>query len=350
MGKPLSSRSKSILELIVRDYIKTAEPVGSEALVKRHRLALSSATVRKVMAELEEMGLLAQPHTSAGRTPTEEGLKTYVGDILAVGRLSAAMRAMIDRQLAGHPPRTGAVLSLCSRVLSNITRHMGVVAAPAVEKLALKQLYFVRLGFRESLAIVAGENGLVRNKVVATAEDHSQDELNQVNSYLAEFCPGLTLDEIRNKILAGMGAEKQAFDALYLRALELAGGAASADEDSGAPDGGQPIYLEGRGNLLDYPEFAETEAMRALFNAFEDKRKILDLLNEVADSGQVRIVIGSEAAAALSGLALVASPYNRGDRSVGALGVIGPQRLNYSEIIPVVDYAARALSDILESE
>ena len=346
--KSLSPRLKQILELVVRDYIRTAEPVGSESLVKHHQLRLSSATVRKVMAELEEMGLLAQPHTSAGRTPTEKGLKTYVGEILAVGRLSDEMRAMIDRQLAGGQPKAETVLSLCSKVLSNITRHMGVVAAPAMERLPLKQLYFVKLGLKEALAIMVGENGLMRNKVLTTSEDYSQDELNQVNSYLAETCANLTLDEVRLKILDSMGAEKKAFDALFARALELAEASVEPEPDH---DAEQPIYLEGRGNLLEYPEFAEAEAMRALFTAFEDKRRILSLLNEVADSGQVRIVIGREAAeAALSGLALVASPYTRGDRSMGALGIIGPQRLNYSEVVPVVDYAARLVSELLEGE
>lgn len=348
MNKTLSPRLKSILELVLRDYIKTAEPVGSEALVKRHGLDMSSATVRKVLAELEALGLLAQLHSSAGRTPTEEGLQTYVHDILAVGRLSDETRAMIDRQLAGGQPRAEALLSLCSKVLSNITRHMGVVAAPTMERLILKQLYFVRLGVGEVLLILAGENGLMRNKVLHTAEDHSQDDLNQVNRYLAEICPGLTIEEVRSKILADMGAEKDAFDRLYSRALELAQASFAVEADQDNP---QPIYLEGRGNLLEYPEFAETEAMRALFTAFEDKRRILHLLNEVADGGQVRIVLGPEAAAAaLSGLALVASPYTRGDRTVGALGIIGTQRLDYSEVVPVVDYAARLVSEILENE
>ncbi|MDR1046115.1 MAG: heat-inducible transcriptional repressor HrcA [Candidatus Adiutrix sp.] len=349
MTLPLSPRAKTILELVVRDYIQTAEPVGSGALVKRHRLNLSSATVRKVMSELEEKGLLAQPHTSAGRTPTEEGLKTYVGEILAVGRLSDEMRALIDRQLRGAQPRAEAVLSLCSKVLSNITRHMGVVAAPALERLPLKQLYFVCLGQKETLAVMVGENGLLRNKVLTTETDHSQDELNQVNSFLAEIGPGLTLGEIRAKIVRGLGEAKKAFDVLYLRALELARASAEAEDEDSSPD--RVIYLEGRGNLLKNPEFAEIEALQALFTAFEDKRRILDLLNKVADSGQVRVVLGSEAAAAaLSGLALVASPYTRGDRRVGALGVIGPQRLNYSEIVPVVDYTARALSGLLAAE
>jgi heat-inducible transcriptional repressor len=349
MKQPLSSRARTILELVVRDYIQTAEPVGSEALVKRHRLALSSASVRKVLAELEDLGLLAQPHTSAGRAPTEEGLKTYVGEILAVGRLSDEMRALIDRQLAGGQPKAEAVLSLCSKVLSNITRHMGVAAAPALERLPLKQLYFIRLGVKEALAILVSENGMMRNKVLATSEDYSQDLLNQVNRYLADVCAGLSLDEVRLKILEDMGAEKKAFDALYRRALELAL-ASGRPQDDGS-DGDRTIYVEGRGNLLAQPEFAEIEAMRALFTAFEDKRRILDLLNEVTDSGQMRIVIGREAAAAaLSGLVLVASPYTRGDRTVGALGIIGPQRLNYSAVVPVVDYAARVVSEILENE
>lgn len=348
MNKPLSQRARGILELVVRDYISTAEPVGSEALVRRHGLNLSSATVRKAMAELESLGLLTHIHTSAGRTPTEEGLKTYVNDILAVGRLSDEMRAHIDRQLAGGQPKVEALLSLCSRVLSNITRHVGVVAAPLLERLALKQLYFLRLGEREVLAIMAGDNGLVRNKLIAASEDFSQDELNQVNRYLAEMCSNMTLEEIRNQILKSMGDEKRAFDSLYARALELA---QASGEPEGQETADQPIYLDGQGNLLEYPEFNEAEAMRSLFAAFEDKRRILGLLDKVADSGQVRIVIGSEAAAAaLSGLALVASPYSRGDRTVGALGIIGPQRLDYSRIVPVVDYAARVVSGMLEND
>lgn len=349
MNKPLSARARVILELVVRDYIKTAEPVGSEGLVKRHSLNLSSATVRKVLAELEDQGLLAQPHTSAGRTPTEKGLKTYVNELLAVNRLSDEMRLMIDHQLAGGQPRAETVFSLCSKMLSNITRHMGVVAAPIIKLMPLKQLYFVRLGIKESLAVMVGENGLVRNKVVATSDNYSQNELNQVNSYLADVCANLTIDEVRLRILESMEREKMAFDALYSRALDLAS-ASGADED-GRPAAEEPIYLEGRGNLLEYPEFSETEAMKALFTAFEDKRRIMNLLNEVAESGQVRIVIGREAAAAaLEGLALVASPYTTGERTVGALGIIGPQRLNYSEIVPVVNYAARVISEILESE
>lgn len=336
------------MELVVRDYIKNAEPVGSEALVRRHSLNLSSASVRKAMAELEALGLLTHIHTSAGRTPTEEGLKTYVNDILAVGRLSDEMRAHIDRQLAGGQPKVDTLLSLCSRVLSNITRHVGVVAAPLVERLTLRQLYFLRLGEGEVLAIMVSDNGLVKNKLIAASENFSQDELNQVNSYLAELCSNLTLVEIRERILKSMGDEKRAFASLYARALELA-------QASGEPDGQetaqQPIYLDGQGNLLDYPEFNEAEAMRTLFAAFEDKRRILSLLDKIAGAGRARIVIGSEAAAAsLSGLALVASPYSLGDRTMGALGIIGPQRLDYSKIVPVVDYAAKVVSGMLEND
>jgi heat-inducible transcriptional repressor len=346
MKRTLSPRLRTILELVVRDYIKTAEPVASEALVKRHGLSLSSATVRKVLSQLEGMGLLAQPHASSGRTPTEAGLRTYVRELLAVGRLSDINRALIDRELAGGQPQAEAVCALCSKVLSNVTRHMGVVSGPALELEPLKSLYFVRLGLGEVLAVMVGTGGLMRNKVLTDQEDLSQDELNQVNRYLAEETPGRTLDEIRLKIFQAMGDEKKAFDRLYERAFRLA--QASAGPENGRAD--RDLFMEGRRNLLEYPEFSETEAMRALFTAFEDKRRLMNLLNEVAQAGQMRIVLGREAAAAaLSGLALVASPYTRGDRTVGALGIIGPQRLDYSEVVPVVDYAARVVSGILEN-
>ena len=258
------------------------------------------------------------------------------------------MRVAVDGQRAGGQPKAEAVVAVCSKGLSTITRHVGVVAGRLVERMTLKQLYFRRLGPREVLAIMVGDSGLVRNKVIAASEDFNQDELNQVNTYLDEMCFNLTLEEIRQRILKSMGEEKRAFDSLYARALELAE-ASSEPEPADAAE--QPIYVDGQGNLLEYPEFNEAEAMRSLFSAFEDKRRILSLLDKVADSGQVRIVIGSEAAAAaLSGLALVASPYSRGDRAVGALGIIGPQRLDYSRIVPVVDYAARVISGILEND
>jgi heat-inducible transcriptional repressor len=344
MKKTLSPRLRAILELVVRDYIKTAEPVASESLVKRHGLNLSSATVRKVLSQLEEMGLLAQPHASSGRTPTEAGLLTYVREILAVGQVSEANRALIDRELAGCRSQAEAVCALCSKVLSDITRHMGVVSGPSLELEPLKNLYFVRLAPGEILAVMVGTGGLMRNKVLAGQENLSQDDLDQVNRYLAEETPGLTLDEIRLKIISAMRDEKRAFDRLYARAFRLA--RASAGDGRAERD----LFMEGRQNLLEYPEFSETEALRALFTAFEDKRRLMNLLNEVAQAGQVRIVLGREAeAAALSGLALVASPYTRGDRTLGALGIIGPQRLDYSEVVPVVDYAARVVSGILEN-
>ena len=286
MKRALSPRLKMVLELVVRDYIKTAEPVASESLVKRHALNLSSATVRKVLSQLEEMGLLVQTHASSGRIPTEEGLRTYVRELLAVGRLSEANRALIDRELAGGRPE--AVCALCSKVLSSITRHMGVVAGPSLDLEPLKNLYFVRLGPGEILAVMAGAGGLMRNRILTGQEDLSQDDLDQVNRYLAEETPGLTLDEIRLKIVQAMGDEKRAFDRLYERAFRLA--LASAENEDGRAD--RDLFMEGRRNLLEYPEFSETAAMRALFTAFEDKRRLMSLLNEVAKTGQVRIVLG----------------------------------------------------------
>ncbi|MGL4208084.1 MAG: heat-inducible transcriptional repressor HrcA, partial [Candidatus Adiutrix sp.] len=306
MKNNLPPRLRDILDLVVHDYIKTAEPVASDALVSRHKLPMSSATVRKVLADLEGRGLLTQAHTSAGRTPTEEGLKTYVDEILSIKSLSGDMRAIIDREMGEGQNGGLSVLSVCSKVLSNITRHMGVAIAPFLERLPLKQVYFVRLGFGEILAIMSGENGLMPNKVLSVPEDYTQDELNQVNSYLADIAKGLTLSELREKILKAMGDEKKAFDALYLRALNLSSSILALGDPKTHE---RSIYMEGQGNLLDSPEFAEAEAMKSLFKAFEDKRRIMDLLSEVADSGQVRIVIGQKALdLALGGLALVASP------------------------------------------
>ena len=344
----LSPRLKQILGLVVRDYINTAEPVASESLVHRHGLNLSSATVRKVMAELEEMGLLAQPHTSAGRSPTEDGLRVYVDEILEVGRLSEDMRRLINRTLADEKGETGAVLSLCSKLLSDITHNMGVVVAPILGQLTLKQLHFVRLGPGEVLSILVAESGLMQNRVLYVQGDLSQNDLNQVNNYLASLGGRATLREIRALILSDMSREKDEFESLYNRALELSSKALLAEKNQ---DEGRSIYMEGQTNLFEYPEFTDSYTLKALFKAFEDKRRLVELLDEVAQDGKLRIVIGPEAQkAALDGLALVASPYKDGDRNLGALGIIGPQRLDYAKIVPMVNYAAKVVGKLIQAK
>ncbi|MDR1546225.1 MAG: heat-inducible transcriptional repressor HrcA [Deltaproteobacteria bacterium] len=340
-----NQRQKAIFEAVVRDFIRTGEPVPSKNLADRYALNLSSASVRKVMAELEALGLLSQAHASAGRAPTEQGFKVYVDQILRVEGLPPQLRANIDRELAnlGAEP----IFTLLSRLLSELTSHVGLVMAPFSTQLRLKRLYFVRLGVRQALAVLAGENGLIRHRVLKPAEDFSQDELNEVNVLLEELAVPFTLAGMKAKLLEDMGQERLEYEKIFRRVLTLAEEAQAADE-AGVPE--EDIYLDdqGRGRLLEHPDFRDVEAMRALFRAFENKRRLVELLNEITGGGRVRVVIGPSGEDA-DGLALVASPYSDGLRGAGALGVLGPRRLNYAEIVPVVDYAARVVSGLMSS-
>ena len=339
-----SQRQKEIFDAVVRDYIRTGEPVGSKTLADKYGLRLSPASIRKVLAELETLGLVRQAHASAGRAPTEAGLKLYVDDILARDALVIpGARAAIDKALASQEGDEVNIFSLLTRLLSELTNHMGLVMAPSRDKLWLKRIWFVRLAPSKVLAVLVTENGIIQNRLLSPPIDYSQDDLNEVNSCLEDVPSPYTLETIKTRLITAMGHEKVRFDELHQRVLALAERAQSAlDAEAGDSD----IYMDdqSRARLADHPDFKDVEAMRALFRAFENKRRLVELLNEVTDGGRVQVVF--DPAGAEGGLALVASPYNGGLHGSGALGVLGPRRLNYAEIVPVVDYAARVVSGL----
>jgi heat-inducible transcriptional repressor len=342
-----NQRQKEIFEAVIRDYVRTGEPVGSKTLAERHGLGLSSASIRKVLSELETLGYLCQAHTSAGRTPTGQGLRAYVDQILNVDGLPAGTRASIDRALFSSEGDEGSIFSLLTRLLTELTNQMGLVMAPGHDRLRFRRIYFVRLAVRKVLAVLVTENGVIQNRLLAPAQDYTQDELNEVNVCLEDIAAPFTLDEIKSKLIVAMGVEKNRFEELYLRTVTLAGEAIKVAADSVGSD----IFMddEGRGRLLDHPDFQDVETMRSLFKAFENKRRLIELLNEVTDGGRVRVVFEPSGDRS-DGLALVASPYDGGPNGAGALGVLGPRRLNYAEIVPVVDYAARVVSSLLAAK
>ncbi|MDR3135062.1 MAG: heat-inducible transcriptional repressor HrcA [Deltaproteobacteria bacterium] len=346
MSQFQNQRQQEIFEAVVRDYIRTGQPVGSKNLSDRYAINLSPASVRKVMAELEGLGLLSQAHSSAGREPTEQGFKAYVDHILRLDSLHPGVREAIDLALSSPEGENGSLFSFLTRLLTELTSHVGLIISPRDERLWLKRVYFVRLSQTQILSVLVSESGVIQNMVLAHANDYSQDDLNQVNVYLEEFKPPFTLGEIRAKILEAMGQEKSQFEEIFKRVLALASQAQKAVETPPGDSGDFYMDEEGRVRLLEHPDFKDVEAMKALFRAFENKRRLIELLNEVTGHNRVRVVIGPSGQEA-DGLALVASPYYGGQRGSGALGILGPRRLNYSEIVPVVDYAAQAVSSLL---
>jgi len=340
MNLDLSPRSRQILEAIVEDYIATAEPVGSSAVTRRHDLTLSPATVRNVMANLEELGLLASPHTSAGRIPTEKAYRLYVDSLVALRQVSREEK----RQIIGHCRQAGTglsgVLKATSRTLSQLSNYMGIVVAPSFTADVFRHIEFIRLGHRKILAILVSCKGAIQNRLIETEDDPAPEELVRIGNYLNEMMQGLTITQVRERILAEMNNEKAQYDQLFSRALQLSKQAVALEGDE--------IFVEGQARILDQPEFSDAGRMKEIYQAFEQKGQLVQLLSRCMNADGVQIYIGSETSLSSSaGVSLITSRFVTSSNTVGMLGVIGPTRMGYSSVIPIVDFTARMVSRLL---
>lgn len=340
---PLSQRSRKILEAIVEDYIATAEPVGSSAVAKRHAMSLSSATVRNVMASLEELGLLTSPHTSAGRVPTEKGFRFYVDSLVSLRPISQQEKKEILRRYRESGGNLTDVLRETSRTLSSLSNYTGLVVAPRFTSCLFRQIEFVKLGAHKLLAILVSCNGAVQNRIIETEQEFSSSELVTMGNYLNSILEGLTIDQVRQKILAEMQSEKNRYDQLLNRALTLS--------QQALPDAGQDVFIAGQSRIFDQPEFADLGRMREIFEAFEEKGRLVELLGRCMQADGVQIFIGAETPLKeMAGMSLITSTYLTGNDTIGLLGVVGPTRMGYSSVIPIVDYTARLVSRLLTSD
>jgi heat-inducible transcriptional repressor len=340
MDAELSVRSRQILEAIVEDYIATAEPVGSSAVARRHALTLSSATVRNVMANLEEMGLLTSPHTSAGRIPTEKAYRLYVDSLVGLRQISREEKKRIIRRCRQSGAGLPEILKETSRALSSLSNYMGIVVAPSFTSDIFRQIEFIRIGTHKVLAILVSTNGLVQNRLVETSDDIPENDLLAMSNYLNELMQGLTISQARERILSEMKIEKVQYDSMMSRALRISEQAVTV--------GGEEIFVEGQSRILDQPEFSDAAGMKEIFRAFEQKGQILKLLNRCMNADGVQIYIGSETPVSqTAGMSLVTSRFTTSNNTIGLLGVIGPTRMGYSSVIPIVDYTARLVSRLL---
>ena len=343
MHDNLTERSKQILEAIIEDYIATAEPIGSRTVTRRHELALSPATVRNVMADLEEMGFLCSPHTSAGRVPTEKAYRLYVDSLVGVRQVAQEEREEIRRHCRLTGKDIGEVLKETSRMLSSISHYLGIVVAPRFTADTFRHMEFVKLSARRLLVILVSQNGTVQNRIIEADEEFSPADLIRMSNYLNELLSGLTIDQVRSRLVEEMESEKVRYDALLATAIRLS--------QQGLPESGTEVFLEGQANFLDQPEFADVGRMREIFRAFEEKSQLVSLLDRCLDATGVNIFIGSESRLSqMAGMSLITSTYMTGRNTLGVLGVIGPTRMGYAKVIPIVDYTARMISRILEGE
>jgi len=347
----LNERSKQILRQVIDAYVESGEPVGSRTLSRRALHNLSPATIRNVMADLEDAGLLYAPHTSAGRLPTDLGLRFYVDGLLETGELDEDERQSIDRQCTGAGHSVEALLGEASGVLSGLSRYAGLVLSPKTDR-PFKQVEFLQLNPGRVLAVMVTDTGMVENRVIEVPPSIGGSTLVEAANYLTARLAGRSLDEARLEIEREMIEQRSELDALAQNVVRA--GLATWSVDNARDEG--VLIVRGQANLLDdVTTLADLERIRALFEALETKKTLIRLIDLVQEADGVRIFIGAENELfGLSGCSMVVAPYVAGEdaardhaRMVGAIGVIGPTRMNYARIIPMVDYTARVVSRLL---
>jgi len=345
-SRPLEERNREILKLIIRSYVTSGEPVGSRTLAKSMDWRFSPATIRNVMADLEDEGYLAQPHTSAGRIPSEKGYRFYVDHLADSGRLSRSDERYVSRMLA-ESDSPEDVMSRASVVLSTISKNVGIVIAPPMGTTVLKHIEFLDLSDGKILVIFVSTSGVVQRKLIRVGERYTQEELDKAGRYLVEKFSGKTLTEIRNELLRMMQAERSLYDRM-LSLLQTWG------ETLSQPESAEGIYLQGATNIINQPEFADVERMRTLFLMFEEKGRLVKILNECIASSPppegVRIVIGSELGVPdMRDFTLITASYASMDHTTGFLGIIGPTRMEYERGISIVEYLGRLVGEMINA-
>jgi heat-inducible transcriptional repressor len=343
----INQRARKILNAIVHEYLATGDAVGSRTVTRRHGIDLSPATVRNVMSDLEEAGLLVQPHTSAGRVPTAEGLRFFVDSLLKVRSLSQKEKEELELRYTLPTADLDLVLRDAGRVLSELSAHMVVLVTPRPNADTLEHVEFMRLRDLQLLAVMVTKSGQVQNKIVVVSEPIATEELERINNYLNHTLGGLTLDGVAARVREELSHERTQYQALEKRALELSAQA--------LPVGGSAaeVIIEGQAHLLESvgAEPADLEKMKALFRALEEKRHLVDLLEQTSQAPGIRVFIGAETQIdELKDFTVVATSYgptNDDARPLGTLGVIGPMRMNYSKVINLVDFTAQLVSGVI---
>lgn len=336
MPLDLKDRSQQVLLAIVGSYIKNALPVGSRTVTKNFEFGLSAATIRNIMADLEEMGYLLQPHTSAGRVPTERGYRFYVDFLVSGDSLNWQEHVMLEeKHLFPKREDIRELFQETSQLLSFLTHYTGVVQAPNLRNGIFKLIEFIRLREGHYLVILVMEDGSIKNRTLEIDEDVKQEELTRFGELSNTSLSGRDLHEIGSRLLQEMEKEERPFYTRLLQAaLELAQKAMKVNPES-------ELYFGGTSNIINLPDFADLEKMRTLLTAIEEKAYFLDILNKCVESDGVQVFIGSEnGSQTMENCSFVITTYKQGDQSIGTLGVLGPTRMEYERVIPIVEHTA----------
>jgi heat-inducible transcriptional repressor len=333
----LSRRAQKILHAVVTEYLHGGDAVGSRTVTRRHDLGLSPATVRNVMADLEELGLLEQRHSSAGRVPTASGLRFFIDSLLKVRGLSAREKEEIRDRVAAPTP--DEVVQRASRLLSDLTQHASVIITPDPEHQRLGQIEFVPLRDGKLIAVLVTTDGQIENRLIM--DDVDPRTLDRIHNYLNELLRGMTLDEVRERVIRELGEDKNRYDTAVATALRLGHALFVA-----RPERAAGVVVSGQANLLD-DELAKDRA-RELLRTLEDKETLIRLLDRTRTAEGLQVFLGAETAlAALASSSVIAVSYGPEERPIGALAVIGPMRMNYGKVMSVVDVTADTVSQLL---
>lgn len=344
----LDARARRVLSAVVRDYVEGGEPVGSKVIARRPELEASAATVRAVMADLEALGYLEKPHTSAGRVPTSLGYRYYVDALLHRKPPRPEEKQLIEQRTQDAGRQMDGLLAEASRLLHSLTRHAGVVAAPRAQGDRLQRIEFVALREGRVLAVLITRSGAVQNRLLAPApgqEPLTPAQLVEGANWLNAILGDLTLQEARARLSAELARDRALLEEVRERTLAL--GVLAVDQAAG----GSPlplIMIEGQGSLLEEPLLVQDlEKMRALFRTLDEKERVLSVLDRALAAQELTIFIGAESGLSGAEISIVAAPYRFAGELLGTLGVIGPSRMDYARVIPLVEFTARTLGIVL---
>jgi heat-inducible transcriptional repressor len=341
----LSERAQILLKALIENYIRDGQPVGSRTLSRDSGLALSSATIRNVMADLEELGFVASPHTSAGRIPTDKGYRFFVDTLMKLKPLRQEQIEEIERRLGVESPTGRSLVQTVSQMLSSVTHMAGLVTLPNPNYVALSQIEFVGLSENRALAIMVMDNREVQNRVVQLDRYHSPEELRRASNYLNEAFSGRSLPDVRAELLRQLHETRQHMNQLMLDAIQVA-----QKVFDGKTEERVEYVIAGETNLMGFAELSNVDRLRRLFEAFNEKRDILQLLDSCLRADGIQIFIGQESGyRILDDISLVTAPYLLGNKVVGVLGIIGPTRMAYERVIPIVDMTAKLLGSALNA-
>lgn len=341
---PLADREREVLTTIIEAYIASAAPVGSRAVSRLSSLGLSAASIRNIMADLTDTGYLEQPHTSAGRVPTAKAFRLYLDQVMRLSPLGEVQKRRIIDNLTLAGLELDDVLRQASRLLSGLSLQVSMVIAPNPAGARFKRIDFSLLNPGLVMVLLVLQGGLVRKRVIETPPDVTADDLITCSNYLNHLFTDRTLAEVRASIVREMEEARRSLNALCLRALTMA---RSAFEHERAP--ASEVIVDGTPNILSQPEFTDAEHMRELMRVLEERTILLDLLDKTVNELKTVIVIGDESdQAALADLGVITAPYGAGSRTLGAIGLIGPLRMDYAKLVPVVNYTASTLTRLLD--